>query len=1172
MPDVFDQLDTNPQGDIFDRLAGSEAGQSGFGLRKDGTSKGPGWLGTLARPDGAVSTELSIGVNIDGRETLIPSLVPTLNRQEINHLLSGGEPTEQIVDKAVLHAKEKMARGLSPFKEKEAEGEGDVFDRLETQPKQDVFDRVASMAQGAYVPLDPDTLRPTGVTVKDIKTPQGTAQIPIGEEGLQEPSPLMDPVNLAVDVGTGFTTAPLRAGGKAILTNVVKDVAFGTAASGAMSGAEKLTDNQLAQMAAGIFGSAGAAISTQAMRKGLATYLKRTGRKLADMPDAQVAADFRQWFAEQPEFRATGDVPEPPGGAVAPDIVSTAGAASPPVGPAGVPLKGAPVGQGQKARSFAVGAANAEELAPEVRGIVADQIKPGGKGVYTPETLKGWEAAGEETLASMGDDQARRYAFSASGIGGFTPETAATGIALVKKLNKEKKYQDAADVALELADQYTKAGQTVASAKLLGELSPEGILVYAQRQINKLNKGRWFPKWIKEYSLTSDKAEQLSQLTSDMREAVDPNIKQELTMQLKGLLNDLKPSGIGKKLASAQTIAQLVNPKTQIRNIVGNELFFRMERLNKYVSAPIDWARSKITGGERSVTFRTEGQDGFWRGFLTGAGAGWKGLNPGGLTTQYDLGQGLAFKSGANPMNWLERVMGATMKGFDYAAYSRAHNQTLGELAALSSINKNGGKYVEADAQRFLKDIDENVYQIADDYGKYVTFQDNNVMSVTLSKLKRGLNLGQDFGFGDLVLKYPRTPGALLMRGMEYSPVGFLRSAYIAAKPWLKAGGKADTRESTLALGRAITGTMGLTGLGYFLYDKGVITGPANDDHDVAALQRQVGTHPYRVNLDALERWAINGYAPEHATPQRGDRYINYDWAQPLAMGMAMGANTADAVKQRQVFTRAIKNALVGTPDVAAAGLESAIGSLVEQPVLQGVLRLFRGYGPEGIASNLISIASDVPASFTPTLLSQLRQYTDNARRNTYDPNVLRKSLNKVLAKIPGMADSLPLAYDTMGYEARTYPGEGNSFFNVFLNPSFVSRLNPDLAESRALNVIDQTQSSGAAPRVAPRTIGVPVMRKGESIKRTIAVPLTGEEIGALQKTSGGLLRILNQTVPNMEALPVDIQEKLLVSFMLAAGQAGRKSIMPAVINRIRNDPALKGMRILTTEGLSNGN
>jgi hypothetical protein len=94
-----------------------------FGARPDGTQKGTGWLGMLPRPDGGVSTELSAGVEIGGKETLIPLLVPTLAPDEVNWLLKAAEDDPQffnkmppsILDKAVQHATQRIHLGLNPF-------------------------------------------------------------------------------------------------------------------------------------------------------------------------------------------------------------------------------------------------------------------------------------------------------------------------------------------------------------------------------------------------------------------------------------------------------------------------------------------------------------------------------------------------------------------------------------------------------------------------------------------------------------------------------------------------------------------------------------------------------------------------------------------------------------------------------------------------------------------------------------------------------------------------------------------------------------------------------------------------------------------------------------------------------------------------------------------------
>ena len=89
-----------------------------WGTRPDGSTKGKGFLGALKRPDGAISTEISVGVNIDGKEMDIPTMVPTLSRPELDKLMTLGPDEkipESIVKKAADHAKARIAAGKSVF-------------------------------------------------------------------------------------------------------------------------------------------------------------------------------------------------------------------------------------------------------------------------------------------------------------------------------------------------------------------------------------------------------------------------------------------------------------------------------------------------------------------------------------------------------------------------------------------------------------------------------------------------------------------------------------------------------------------------------------------------------------------------------------------------------------------------------------------------------------------------------------------------------------------------------------------------------------------------------------------------------------------------------------------------------------------------------------------------
>ena len=94
-------------------------------LRPDNTVKGMGFLGAIPRLDNPKdsSTELSIGIDWGSGEKLIPTMVPTLDDNELKYLLStpadklnsvNPDLNKSITRKAVEFAKERESKGL-PF-------------------------------------------------------------------------------------------------------------------------------------------------------------------------------------------------------------------------------------------------------------------------------------------------------------------------------------------------------------------------------------------------------------------------------------------------------------------------------------------------------------------------------------------------------------------------------------------------------------------------------------------------------------------------------------------------------------------------------------------------------------------------------------------------------------------------------------------------------------------------------------------------------------------------------------------------------------------------------------------------------------------------------------------------------------------------------------------------
>lgn len=132
-------------------------------LRTDGTKKGKGFLGVLQRPDGKVSTEISVGVNIDGQEVEVPTLVPTLSPQERDWLVNNdvSDPKRippAIIDKAVAFARQRKQQGRPYFaQDGEQGGQGDAGN------DEDWF------AANAPVSAEPSLNDRIGSTIQDLR-------------------------------------------------------------------------------------------------------------------------------------------------------------------------------------------------------------------------------------------------------------------------------------------------------------------------------------------------------------------------------------------------------------------------------------------------------------------------------------------------------------------------------------------------------------------------------------------------------------------------------------------------------------------------------------------------------------------------------------------------------------------------------------------------------------------------------------------------------------------------------------------------------------------------------------------------------------------------------------------------------------------------------------------
>jgi hypothetical protein len=95
-----------------------------YGDRPDGSKKGKGWLGDVYLENGDVATEFSTqsdAVKVNGKRINFPTLVPTLTPEELGVMkkviATNGSIPEEIMQKAIQHARKRLSENKSVFVE-----------------------------------------------------------------------------------------------------------------------------------------------------------------------------------------------------------------------------------------------------------------------------------------------------------------------------------------------------------------------------------------------------------------------------------------------------------------------------------------------------------------------------------------------------------------------------------------------------------------------------------------------------------------------------------------------------------------------------------------------------------------------------------------------------------------------------------------------------------------------------------------------------------------------------------------------------------------------------------------------------------------------------------------------------------------------------------------------
>lgn len=772
----------------------------------------------------------------------------------------------------------------------------------------------------------------------------------------------------------------------------------------------------------------------------------------------------------------------------------------------------APSGEpkGEKPLKLVESAKSSPELDPEFR----QQIE----GFYTPITNAATLAEANRVIdAAPSLDRAKADFLIDRQTDAVTN---ARGLELVRRFNDAKQYGDAADVLYDLALRSRTQGQAIQVLSTLARSTPEGMQAYATK--------------IADRPLTPKESEAITTGMKKVAEAKNPEVKFARAANVLDDVHSLQPVGLGSKLRALQNLTLLLNPKTTIRNIAGNVLMSAADLTADSFIPLSDYYVSAFTGK------RTVQRVGF-REYMGGLAQPAKDLRAG-----YEQGRGegktrlRSLAEGVKVMSTLARLTSAghteisdVSKGFRTTfsnRYMKMFEHTLGTVLGVPDrafyvARLKQSLYTQQKAARALAPTAEMLERAAFEANRAI-FQDKNFLSRSLNQIRKTLNelstagLSKDFGVGQAILPFTQVPGSIVLRGLEYTPAGFIRAAYDAFKP-LFSGTAVNQREIAQMMTRALTGTTALITTGYLLNHIGVITGVRSDNASLEALKRQLGVQNYAINVSELKRRLLSGdWDTPSPNPEAGDVFVDYDWAQPAAFPLAIGADLNRARKENnEAIAQGRRPKLPAS--VVLAALTSGGKTLIEQPLMSGLARMF---GKDNPIDSLAESALNLPGVFVPTAVRQIQQLRDNAVYETRSSDLFESTYARMAAGIPFVAESLGYkpAYTGTGEVAERYQDHGNTFFNVLVNPAIVTKVRNDPQLREAYRLWEETGKTGQVPRKVARTITI----SGEDGK-PVTKELTAAEASDYQQLVGRLTRdIFNALMTSPDYVNAGDEEK----------------------------------------------
>jgi hypothetical protein len=455
------------------------------------------------------------------------------------------------------------------------------------------------------------------------------------------------------------------------------------------------------------------------------------------------------------------------------------------------------------------------------------------------------------------------------------------------------------------------------------------------------------------------------------------------------LVAPVEKTPVLETISALRKAGLLTGVKTHLRNVGGTGMFQLSEEVARVPAAIADIAASAITkrrtiSGPSMSSMARSGYEAATKGIREAGQIIKNGISEEDLARlqlNTEINSGSKVVDGY--VNGVFRLLNAEDRVFRTYAFrraleDRARSTVLNEIKQGSITKSSFGQRVRELVDNPTEDISAGA--IAD--AEIAVFTNENLISQGLGMVRREAEKrpgGRWVNFAtDIVAPFTKTPTNIIARMLEYSPLGFGKSAYQAARGIAKqAFTEAEQRAFAQTFGRASVGSA-LIALGWKLEEKGLMTGLYEDEPTKRNRDQAAGRMPGAIRVG--NTWfQITGFAP-------------------LGTLVAIGASLSREANQQREDESEAAGKMFGVAGSAVA----------EQPLLEGaadVLGMLKG------RTSPVEEGGKIAGSFIPTAVSDIGEFIDPNQRQAKGEGFAAQ----IEKRIPGLRQTLPVATDVLG-------------------------------------------------------------------------------------------------------------------------------------------------------------